>query len=378
MKLTIVSHTSHYCKGNDLVGWGPTVREIDYLSELFDSVVHVAPVHTNPPPESAIAYSSPRVTVRPVPPAGGTSASAKLGVAAAGVKYVRAIRQELRNSDVVHIRCPANISLIACLLLSAARAPRLRWAKYAGNWRPEGREAWSYTFQRWWLNRGLHRGVVTVNGQWPGQPPHVYSFFNPCLTDQEVCEGRALGVNKSLSDPIRLLYVGGLVASKGVRRIIEILDRLQRAGISATLDLAGDGPERFLFKRLAADRGVGERITFHGWLPRPAIAPLYAHSHLLVFPSDSEGWPKVLSEGMAYGVVPVASGVSCIPQYLEQCKTGRTLPPEDVDGFAEAITWYAQHPEEWKAESENAIQAAERFSYAQYLKAVRSLLHLEA
>ena len=41
-------------------------------------------------------------------------------------------------------------------------------------------------------------------------------------------------------------------------------------------------------------------------------------AYLMLFPSESEGWPKVLSEGKAYGVVPVTSDVSSIPQYLRE------------------------------------------------------------
>ena len=45
MRLLIVSHTPHYRAAGQLVGWGPTVRELDHLAELFAEVVHVAPVY---------------------------------------------------------------------------------------------------------------------------------------------------------------------------------------------------------------------------------------------------------------------------------------------------------------------------------------------
>ena len=57
MRLLIVSHTPHYHAAGRLVGWGPTVRELDYLSELFDEVVHVAPVYGEAAPGSALPYT---------------------------------------------------------------------------------------------------------------------------------------------------------------------------------------------------------------------------------------------------------------------------------------------------------------------------------
>ena len=37
MKLTIISHTEHYkLSDGTLVGWGPTITEINHLAEIFD------------------------------------------------------------------------------------------------------------------------------------------------------------------------------------------------------------------------------------------------------------------------------------------------------------------------------------------------------
>jgi len=98
----------------------------------------------------------------------------------------------------------------------------------------------------------------------------------------------------------------------------------------------------------------------------------------MLFPSDSsEGWPKVLSEGMAYGVVPVASDVSSIPQYLRECGVGATFNPYDLDSFATAIVHYARHPAQWQIESTRSMRAADRFTYDVYLENIFRLLELE-
>ena len=52
MKLLIISHTPHYMNGTQLKGWGATVREIDYLAELFDEIIHIAPLYTGKPPKA--------------------------------------------------------------------------------------------------------------------------------------------------------------------------------------------------------------------------------------------------------------------------------------------------------------------------------------
>lgn len=376
MKLLIVSHTPHYKAGQTYVGWGPTVREIDSLTDIFDQIVHIAPLHPEPPPMSALAYQSARIQLRPVSPAGGHRALNKVAILARAPEYVRSILEELRTADVVHVRCPANISLIAIVLLALVRFPRNRWVKYAGNWRPNSGEPHSYALQRWWLNRGLHRGVVTVNGHWPDQPPHVRSFRNPSLTEQELSEAEQTASGKEMAAPVRLIYVGGLNRTKGVDQALNILARLNKRRILSTLDLVGDGPERHELESLAATAGVSHLVKFHGWLPRPTLGTVYSRAHIIVLPSRSEGWPKVLSEAMAYGVVPVSSNVSCVGDYLRSFGAGKTFEPDDVEGFTEAIANYSAQPGAWKEESQKSMQAAHSFTYANYLNSVQNLFDL--
>lgn len=376
MKIVIISHTPHYSAEGTITGWGPTIREIDHLATLFDDVVHIAPLHQEEPPPSALPYEASNVRLYPVKPSGGLTFWHKLNILTHIPMYLRAFGTELVDADVVHLRCPANISLIALVAMAFRKYPQKRWFKYAGNWKPTGSESRFYTFQRWWLRNNFSRGEVTVNGDWEDAPGHVQSFFNPSLTQHQLNEGRRQSANKRLSAPLRILFVGGIRTSKGVDRIIHIAGRLKLRGVSFQLDLIGGGPELATFQEKTEKQRLQESVTFHGWLPRDAIDVFYEQAHLMLFPSSTEGWPKVLSEGMAYGVVPIASNVSSIPQYLARFETGRAIPPDDLDEFVEAIQQYVQNPTRWQQESANATQHAYLFSYQHYLEQVQSMLDL--
>jgi glycosyltransferase involved in cell wall biosynthesis len=377
-RLLVVSHTAHHLENGEVRGWGATVREIDRLASLFDELVHVAPLHPGPAPASALPYEADNVRLVAVRPSGGTTILAKLGLPGAWTGYLRALLPELRRCETVHVRCPSNIGLLTVLLLALRRTPRSRWVKYAGNWCPQSGESLSYALQRWLLRRGVARAIVTVNGNWPEQPAHVRAFLNPCLTEQELREGAAVGASKDLRPPLRLVFVGRVEEAKGCGRAAEILEGLRRLGVDARLDVVGDGAERPQMMSRAAASGLAEHIRWLGWLPRPALNQLYGEAHILLLPSvSSEGWPKVLSEGMAYGAVPIASTVSSIPEYLETFRSGRALDPSDREGYVETIAAYVREPERWRAESRRAMEAAARFSYDSYLRAVREVLRLE-
>jgi glycosyltransferase involved in cell wall biosynthesis len=354
-----------------------------------------------------------------VPPAGGERLRDKCGVALRYPGYLRTILQERRQAEVIQVRAPANISLLALLLLALLRQPQMRWAKYAGDWSggeispnisriepltcssrrkealtlfhefqlepphvgcykvPGETEPWSYRFQRWWLAQGLHRGLVTVNGRWLAQPAHVFSFLNPCLTAAELREGDEASRRKCLCQPVRLLFVGRLGAAKGAGICLEILAQLERDGIAAHLDLIGDGVERWRLEQQAQDLHVTASAHFLGSQPRPALGAFYSQAHFILLPTRcSEGWPKVLSEAMAYGVVPIAHGISSIPQAFRDYSTGQALPSLEPHRFSSAIESYVRTPLLWQEHSRNAVKAAPAFSYDNYLQAVRQLLKL--
>ena len=376
-RLVVISDTPHHRRGDTLVGWGPTVRELDEVAALFDELVHVAPVYPGPAPANALPYTSPRVRVRELRPSGGELIVDKIGVLRAMPGYVRACLDELRGAEAVQLRCPASVSMAMAFLFPLLRAPRRRWIKYAGNWRPRGEEPWSYEVQRRWLSQPWHRAIVTVNGNWPGQPPHVQAWLNPSLTDAELAQGRNAAATKQFGYPVRMLFVGRLEEGKGVGQAIEVLSRLLRRGFAVRLDLVGDGPMREELERMAREKGISESLTFHGWLPHGTLAPRYAEAHLMLFPSRSEGWPKVLSEAMAFGVVPVASRVSSIPEYLVKFDIGTVADPQDVNGFVDGVLEYVNAPDRWREESPKAVQAAEGFTYAKYIERVSTMLQSE-
>ncbi len=373
MRLLVVSNTSHYYRDEEIVGWGPTLIELDQTSALFSGITHIAELFDGPAPEVSRAYETPIETVL-LPARGGTTLGAKLGVLLRVPRFLWVFLRELARADAVHLRCPGSLGLIAMLVLPFTRG-RPRWIKFAGNWRPETPDARSYRFQRWFLEKPWARAVVTVNGDWPGQPDHVRAFLNPCLTTEELSAGQKSLVNKPGLEPLRLIFVGSLHGGKGELRATEIAARLVDRGVPVALDFVGDGKQRPALEERIAALGIGDQTTLHGWVDRRQLPALYGSSHVILLPSGSEGWPKVLSEAMAYGVVPVSSAVSSIPQYLERFRCGRALPVDDLEAFADALATYASHPELWRQEAERAIEAAADFSFDAHLERLRPIFY---
>lgn len=374
MRLLVISHTPHYKQDGALMGWGATVRELDQLAGLFTEVVHLAPLHPETAPESSRPYASQNIRYVDVKPAGGKNLRAKVLILGEVFSWLKAMRRELRQADAIHVRCPAGISLIGLAAVRLWGGAKPCWVKYAGNWQPQRQEPLSYRATRWWLRHNFHRVTVTVNGSWKGQPAHVVSFSNPSFSQEERLLALHSTTTKRLTTPLRLLFVGRVEEEKGAGRAIRIARALKERGVDFRLDIIGDGPLKAEYAEWVRAEELENEVAFWGWRSREEIDGFYRAAHFIVLPSSaSEGWPKVLSEAMAFGVVPLASPISSIPQVLLEAKCGHAIPVDELDAYAAAIISYTEDRAGWEFESSNGRVFAERFTYEFYLEAVKNL-----
>jgi glycosyltransferase involved in cell wall biosynthesis len=148
----------------------------------------------------------------------------------------------------------------------------------------------------------------------------------------------------SPSGRLRLLYVGNLLALKGLDLAIEAL-AASRA--DATLTLIGDGPFAPALARLAARLGIKDRVLFPGRLPRLEVLKTYAAYDAFVFPSLHDSGGFALIEAMAAGLPPVVlrlggPGVAVTPECgFAIAPTGRASA---VAGMAAAFRALATDP----------------------------------
>jgi glycosyltransferase involved in cell wall biosynthesis len=67
-------------------------------------------------------------------------------------------------------------------------------------------------------------------------------------------------------------------------------------------------------QKLAANKGIADRICFYGWARDPL--PLFASSDLFVLPSKHEGSPNVLLEALSCGIPCLGSDLDEIREIL--------------------------------------------------------------
>ena len=295
------------------------------MAQDFEEIYHIAFLHAGPPPPSSLPYSVPNIKFVPLKPVGGKGMGNKLKIVQHIPQIIATVKKTLRQLDAFQLRTPTGIGvfLIPYLTLFSSKKG---WYKYAGNWNQHN-PPFGYALQRWMLRH--QRRKVTINGKWPKQPEHCLTFENPCLTLKEREDGQQITKGKNYAPPFTFCFVGRLEDAKGVQRIIDAFGALDNLESIKTIHLIGDGAKMTHYKKQCIDLGLP--VVFHGFLERQEVFGIYKESHFLMLPSTaSEGFPKVIAEGMNFGCIPIVSEVSSIGQYINS-RNGFLVNPCTVD-----------------------------------------------
>jgi glycosyltransferase involved in cell wall biosynthesis len=144
--------------------------------------------------------------------------------------------------------------------------------------------------------------------------------------------------------PCKLLFVGSLAQPyKGLDHLLEALAMLGGPGKSWELGVVGDGGYRESWQRLAAERGIGSAVTWHGAVPRSRVRELMHDAHVFVMPSLTEGMPRALIEAMASGLACIGSDTGGIPELLE---AKALVKPGDAVQLSVAVRRLVVHEED--------------------------------
>ena len=236
------------------------------------------------------------------------------------------IFKAMRQADHIHLRCPGNIALLACLV-QILFPNKQKTAKYAGNWDPKSKQPWSYRLQKWVLsNTFLTRNMqVLVYGEWEGSSKNVKSFFTATYGELEVQNSKFKIQDSKFAEPFRFIFVGTLSKGKQPLYVIQLVEEMHKKGKKVLLELYGEGILRKELEHYISQNNLEAIVFLKGNQNKETVLKGYQNSHFLILPSKSEGWPKVVAEAMFWGCVPIVSQVSCVPYMLGYGERGIQL-----------------------------------------------------
>lgn len=162
---------------------------------------------------------------------------------------------------------------------------------------------------------------------------------------------------------------------KGYDRVVRALPVVRAACGDVRFIVVGKGDDRARIEDLARSQGVGEAVTFAGFVSEEELADHYRLADVFAMPSTGEGFGIVFLEAMACGTPVLAGNRDGSVDALAGGRLGRLVDPTEVDAIAcGLISLLRREGPEWWFDK-HALRAAviDRFGRAAFRNTVRHL-----
>ena len=139
-------------------------------------------------------------------------------------------------------------------------------------------------------------------------------------------------------DPVRFLFIGRVMAEKGVDELFEAMGRLRREGFGCTLDVLGHFEEHYEAKILT--REAEGWLNYHG--QQKDVRPFIEKAHCFVLPSWHEGMANTNLECAAMGRPLITSNIHGCKEAVVENVSGLLCQPQNQENLYETMVRFLQ------------------------------------
>jgi PEP-CTERM/exosortase A-associated glycosyltransferase len=147
-------------------------------------------------------------------------------------------------------------------------------------------------------------------------------------------------------------FAGSFYGYEGLDLLIEAAALLAPAHSGLRVLLVGGGPQEDQLKRLAAERGIADRVVFAGRVPHEQVQAYYDAIDVLAYPRRRTRLTETVTplkplEAMAQGRLFVASDVGGHRELVRDGQTGFLFPADDARALRDAIATVLNRSDGW-------------------------------
>ncbi len=350
----------------------PTLFEIEQVSKLVEEIRWATYVRDSEEGSLLRAPKAGNIYIEPLKfKRGGRQIHKKIGVILSLPLQMMSLIKKIRKVDAVHSRGPS-VPAMLVILFSFFDSKRIYWHKYGGNWNEINSPA-AYRLQRWLLKRLNKPNIrITVNGFWPGLHDGFISLENPCISEDVRRDNyNILNKNKNFDSNLSLCFVGNLDENKGAYRLLTVLNENPGRWPIEQVTFIGDGPLLSQLEQLAQRSSYSIKLL--GLKSREFIfEKIFRTHHLLLLPSRSEGFPKVVAESAAHFCIPVVTNMSSLSQFIKHGENGFLMTDSTEGSIVECLDTIFSQRVLLEQISFQAWEMSSKFTYEHFLDRIKT------
>lgn len=273
-------------------------------------------------------------------------------------------------ADHIHLRCPGNVGLLASIA-QLFFPHKIKTVKYAGNWDPKAKAPLAYRIQKHIVSHSFwsRNMTVLVYGKWKNSTKNIKPFFTASYHDSD----KKPVQEKPLEGVIRFVFVGMLTEGKQPLYALQLVEGLLQKQHAVEIHFFGEGDQRSILETYIETHNLQKVAFLRGNQNKEVVKSFFEQSHFVVLPSKSEGWPKVIAEGMFWGCVPVATQVSCVPFMLGQGKRGILLTMNLAKDIEQLICCI-KNKEGYRTKQQLGIDWSRKYTLDKFEREIKLLL----
>lgn len=167
----------------------------------------------------------------------------------------------------------------------------------------------------------------------------------------------------SEQETIQIAQVGSYIPRKGISYTAKAMNSILKTYQNVELSFIGTGTshERVL---LDYDLEVHNRIHITSKYNHEELPNLLLGKHILLFPSLAEGFPLVLIEAMACGLLPIATATPGPLMILEDGYNAVIVPPANNESLECSVRDMIDDTERMNSLRSNAYQSAHQYKWS--------------
>jgi phosphatidyl-myo-inositol alpha-mannosyltransferase len=188
------------------------------------------------------------------------------------------------------------------------------------------------------------------------------SFFHPMYPDR----------TSNREAELELLFLGRLDPRNGLDTLLSAMPQVLARFPEVRLTIAGDGPLRPLYERLAAP--VGQHVSFTGSVNgnRPAF---YSRADLYLCPTTKASFGITLLEAMACATPMVVSDITGFRELVSGGEEAVLVPKNDSEAWAGTIIGLLQDGARRERMGAAGLSKAARFAWPHVAREVTAVYH---